>query len=345
MTIPKKSPGRPRSSRQKVENKDVVQISKTGVELEECWCRKCMCFKSVREFYDATDHYLDSNGKMSVCKGCVDELFKRTLQSEVDLYRTFLKVCRVLNIKYDESAINASLRHKETAESSGKIIDYLFSIYKNKLVVLTRPGSQHVGGKTVDLTFVEPQNYAEINPITAEDTDEVVDVKKRWGTIYSEEEYDYLETELADWMKTHKCDTKAEMTLLKEICHKSLEIRNDRVSGKPTAAKVKELQELMKTANVDPAKTAIAGGGRSQDSFSNFVKVIENEEPADYYQDKGLFKDFDNIEWYFKKFITRPLGNFLEVTKNFNLNDDEEDEEEIKTDENLFDHIKDANND
>ena len=96
--------------------------------------------------------------------------------------------------------------------------------------------------------------------------------------------------------------TKAEETLLKEICYKGLEIRNARTQGRSPGSLVKEYQELMKTANVDPAKTAIAGSGKARDTFSEFIKTIEQNEPADYYEDQKLFKDFDNIDFYFKKY-------------------------------------------
>jgi len=34
---------------------------------------------------------------------------------------------------------------------------------------------------------------------------------------------------------------------------------------------------------------------------------------------KGTFKDFDNIEFYFEKFITRPLKNFVMGSRDFNV--------------------------
>jgi hypothetical protein len=103
------------------------------------------------------------------------------------------------------------------------------------------------------------------------------------------------------------------------------------MEGKSTSGLVKEKQDLMKTASVDPAKTALAGSGRSQDTFSAFIKTIEENEPADYYKDKEMFKDFDNIDWYFRKYVTRPLKNFITQSRDFSVEvDDEENEFEIE---------------
>ena len=321
-------------TRRKLTNTGTIPPS-SKIKTFDSWCRKCMQMKKNSEFYDATDHLLDTNGKMSVCKDCINDLFMTTLQSEIDLNRTFLKVCRMLNIAYNEEAIGATLKHKETVENKGTVVENLFSIYKMKIVSVAKRDISR-DSSIVDLTFTEPQVYTEINPITDDDDEGEIDVKKRWGTNYTDEEYDFLETELADWEKTHKCDTKAEITLLKEICHKSLEIRNDRVGGKPTASKVKELQELMKTANVDPAKTAIAGGGKSQDTFSSFIKIIENEEPADYYKDKKVFEDFDNLDWYFKKYVTRPLKNFITQSRDFNVEVEDDDDDDFSVEDTIF---------
>ena len=50
-----------------------------------------------------------------------------------------------------------------------------------------------------------------------------------------------------------------------------------------------------------------------------FIKNIEETTPAEYYKDKELFKDFDSIEEYIKKFITRPLKNFITGSRDFNI--------------------------
>ena len=150
-----------------------------------------------------------------------------------------------------------------------------------------------------------------------------------WGEGYNFIDYEFLETELSEWKRTHKSDTKAEETLLKEICHKQLEIRRARSEARPTSSLIKELQELMKTASVDPAKTAIAGAGKSQDTFSAFIKTIEENDPADFYKDKGVFKDYDDIGKYFEKYITRSLKNFTTGSKDFNINDDDSDDEDV----------------
>jgi hypothetical protein len=47
--------------------------------------------------------------------------------------------------------------------------------------------------------------------------------------------------------------------------------------------------------------------------------LIEETEPAEYYADKTMFKDFDNIGFYFEKYVTRPLKNFVMGSRDFNV--------------------------
>ena len=83
----------------------------------------------------------------------------------------------------------------------------------------------------------------------------------------------------------------------------------------------------MRTASVDPAKANMASSGKSLDTFSAFIKTIEETEPAEYYKDKALFKDFDNINFYFEKYVRRPLKNFVTGSRDFNVDADTDDEE------------------
>ena len=47
-------------------------VTKTGVEVTECYCRKCMKMKKPTLFYSAVDFDLDANGKFSVCTACIN---------------------------------------------------------------------------------------------------------------------------------------------------------------------------------------------------------------------------------------------------------------------------------
>ena len=295
--------------------------TKPGLTIVEAYCRKCMQTKSATFFYEATNKELDTNGLMSVCKACCQDIYRSNLKIDGTIERAILRTCRTLDMKYDQDAIETTKTHIAALSQSGRNIEAIFGIYRQRLGIATKKNSE-------SMCFTEP-SYETIETMPMSGTEEDKELKKFWGDNYTLGEINYLEEELADWKKTHKCDTKAEESLLVELCHKSLEIRKERAlgTGHSTAELVKELQNLMKTASVDPAKTALIGSGRAQDTFSSFIKIIEENDPADYYKDKELFKDFDNIGWYFRKYVTRPLSNFIQNSRDFNVDFDEVDDE------------------
>lgn len=63
------------------------------------------------------------------------------------------------------------------------------------------------------------------------------------------------------------------------------------------------------------------------DPLGMWIGDIERYTPAEFYQDKSLYKDADGIGSYASRFIFRPLKNLLtgskEIDKEFNLSDGE----------------------
>jgi hypothetical protein len=302
-----------------------VGVPKIASELTSCYCRKCQKNRSARDFYDATDSLLDTNGKMSICRFCVKNIYEDFYVKKNDIYDAIYQTCRVLNVKYESESVEAVEKHLQSAEEKGKIIDQVFGTYLSKIKIADF-GRKDVSAE--DFTFHESIKYDAERLDATKYEDGVVDELERfWGTGMNPEQYQFLESEMDRYKRTHKCDTAAEESLLRQICFTELEIRESRQGGnKGSSSAVETLQKLMKTASVDPAKTAIAGAGKSQDTFSSFIKTIEQNEPADYYKDKGLFKDYDKIgPQYFEKYVTRPLKNFITQSRDFNIDESDDD--------------------
>ncbi len=283
------------------------------------YCRKCQKVKKISDFYKATDLYLDSNGHMSVCKDCVNEMYVSILDSEHgSISKTILRMCRMLNVKYDENAIASALEHTKIREADET---KLFGFYRLKLLTNNRTD---VSDTSIDLTYKDNPivNGGFDKPVEYEVSQDVIDF---WGEGLDTSEYAWLERTLDDWKKTHKCDTKAEEVLFREIVFKQFEIEKARKANSATGGLIKELQDIMKTASVDPAKSNIAGAGKSQDTFSSFIKMIEENEPAEVFgEEREAFKDFQGIEKYFEKYVVRSIKNFITGSRDFNIDSEEE---------------------
>jgi len=130
---------------------------------------------------------------------------------------------------------------------------------------------------------------------------------------------------LARYEETHRSDTASEKSLLRQICFAELDIRKARMNGgTPSSKLIDTLQNLMKTASIDPSKASLATTARTKGLISSYISIIEENEPAEYYEDKKLFKDFDGLDEYFKRNMTRPTKNFILQSRDFNVDKDDD---------------------
>jgi hypothetical protein len=280
-----------------------------------------MLEKPPIDFFDATDTFLDRSGKMSVCKDCINEAYERIFANEQSMEQTVLRLCRILNVRYDPAAIDAAKKHLTTFEEKGTESKSVFGIYKNKLL------SVQVGSKLseknwdIDLTFSEPnKDILEELPSGSIDNQEYFE--ESWGKLLKEEDYEFLEQRYGRWTHGREPDSYEEEILLRELCHKENEIRKARLESRGVDNLVKSLQELMKNSALTPALQKAASSGKVMDTIGMKIKMIETEEPAEHYKDRNLFKDFFNIGKYFLNYVTRPIENFFSGNKNFEITED-----------------------
>ena len=294
--------------------RSLTTVSKTGVEVSQVYCRKCMETKPPKDFYMRTNEFLDSNGYMSICKQCISEMYVRTYGVEHSLERAIYSVCKTVDIIYDEGAVQGTITQLET---QGKTHDDItvFGVYKTKIIPRTSLGKRSDGSGN-DLTFHENTSVPEavMNPAEFEDGNSIIDF---WGDGFATEEYKFLEQEFNNFKRTHKADTYAEIVLLKEVCYKMLDIQKSRKEEKSVANGVKELQALMTSLAISPNLANAANAGKGTETFGQWIKDIETTTPAEWVKDKSIFKDVDNIEEYTEQNIIRPLRNYITGSRDF----------------------------
>lgn len=312
-------------SRRRIREEDIGFKTPSGAIIQQSWCRRCSKMKDVESFNKAVDPILDTNGLMSICVECINELFDQFLLVETNYDRAILKMCRLINVKFSESAVVTANKIIAKFDNEGKAVTSKFGVYKS---AMAKEGKVYGIEKAVgSLTFSEPPLVV-IDRITPDQVGVTDDLESFWGKGLTLDQYEFLEREFGRYKKTHKCDTAAEESLLRLICFSELDIREKRLAGQSPDSSVKMLQDLMKTASVDPAKTAIAGSIGNRDTFSAFIKTIEDTEPAEYFADKELFKDWDDIGKYFRQYVTRPIKNFIIGSRDFDLDAVDDFEEE-----------------
>lgn len=299
------------------------------------YCRKCMKLLPEKQFYEGVDAGLiDSNGKLSVCKPCIQNLYNRFFEEYGNIEKAIHKLCTSLNIKYTNEAASATQKNITTLIEQGKTVRNVMGIYLSKIIATN---------KSMDKSIVEDNTYNDVGTIYMDKENiieeapipkEVIDF---WGKDLSKEDIRYLENEYVNFKKTHSAETYAEIVLLKQVCHTMLDIKRLRANGEETGTLVKELQALMKTLAVSPnAAVSSATGNKNNESFGLWIKDIEENEPAQWLlsDPRGdIYRDVSNIDSYFQKYIVRPLKNFILASKDFNVSEEDDDGESLMPDE------------
>ena len=308
------------------------------------YCRKCTKELPSKEFYDAVDNKLvDTNGKVSVCKDCIQDIYNDIYLETQSMEKTIHRLCILLNIKFSNEAVDATKKHIQTLLESGKNVNMIFGVYKQKITATN---------KSMDKSITQYEGYEDIGAIFTEkqiNTKEIPippDVIKFWGKGKSREDIEYLETEYANFKNTHSADTYAEIVLLKEVCETMLHITKLREANDPdTGDALKELRDLMKSLNISPnaVRTNTTPGA---DTFGKWIEEIEKEEPAQWLKNDprgDMLRDVGNVEEYFQRYFVRPMKNFIQGSKDFNVDDSEVEDYDIDPSEiDNFAHIDDG---
>jgi hypothetical protein len=294
-------------------------VSSTGVTVEMCHCRKCRMDKNPGEFYTATDTFLDTSGYMSICKKCVNDLYERYFQLTQSVDKTILSLCRLLNVKYDEKAIDALHAHLQTFEDRGKESQNIFGIYKTKLVTVQSISISERTKGINDFTFVEP-NRKVIESMKSDDSLDIKYLEKMWGKSpeLNQEDYEFLDNEYGRWVGPIGNVTHGEEILIRDICHLQNQIRKERILGND--GKVNNLiearQKIMKDGALTPLLQNAANSGKNADCFGVWLRDIEQTKPADYYENQEKYKDMDGIQEDIQD-IKRSAKNFLTGSHDF----------------------------
>jgi hypothetical protein len=308
-------------------------ITKTGVEITTCYCRKCMKTLPGTEFYDSVDKSrIDSNGKFSVCKDCIQKIYSELYDETQSIEKALHSLCIMMNVKYSNEAAAATKTNIETLMTGGKNINSVFGIYKSRLISVN---------PSMDKSTVEDLTYRDVGTIF---TTEVINTKEIpipmevivfWGKDIPRKDIEFLEGEYTNFKNSHKADTYAEIVLLKQICYTLLSIKNLRANNDDTGDAVKELQALMKTVAVSPNSLSAGVANKGAETFGLWIQDIEREEPAQWLKSdpRGeIYRDVGDVEEYFQKYIVRPLKNFIMSSKDFNVDDNDIDDGEITSD-------------
>lgn len=258
--------------------------------------------------------YQSNNGYINICNNCRDSYYYQL----VDLYsgseeKAIEHMCRQFGWIYHIDALEAS---RQISGDRSRISNYL---PKKNLGQTAMIGATDID--TVKFNYINKkseiiESVEHLEQLKADGLTSIpITSAERWGFgLFSDEEYKILDDHYEMLKKANpNCDSNQEI-FIKDLCYTKLQ--------QMTALKDKKLDDFDKATKLyrDTFKQAglktVAEKDTSNDeTFCMTLGFISEYTPEEFYLNKELYKDNDNIGDYIERHITRPMIN-LETGSN-----------------------------
>jgi len=226
-------------------------VKKTQVKKvsERLYCRNCQKTQSETNYYEAVS-LLDSNGKMSICKKCIGEIYNKHFKKSKDLTTSIYRTCKDVDVMFNEQALQGLKNHLLGEIEKGRDLKTPFGTYKSKLSTTCK---KHVMGNMI---------FANSEDMPTDPDDELddyeydnKDLRVKWGDypndtlIRFKRKYDFLRDNYNEKtsMHTEAIYKYVRYSVLEETANEkedtsAAKIYNDLANKAATAAKINPSQ-------------------------------------------------------------------------------------------------------
>lgn len=253
--------------------------------------------KSASPLYQSNDGYLN------ICNSCRDAYYYKL----VDLYdgnqaHAIRHFCQQFDIIFHEDALTAS---RQISSDRSRISHYQA---KKNLGQTARIGSTYIDGIKYDYqtklgNVIESREQAksETSTISASAVD-------RWGIGFTEADYKNLDEHYRMLKKNNPNADNNQEIFIKDLCNiNMLKIHAlQRGDSKEYATLVEQYAKTFKQAGL---RTVEEKDASNDETFCMTLGFISDYTPEEFYQDKELYSDWDNIGEYMERHILRPMIN------------------------------------
>lgn len=302
---------------------EVVNIPNKNSKHVCCCCREELL---PTEFYKSnSDFFVD--GHLPICKACFSNKFKYFISKYHSNKMAMQRMCMSFDIYFDEDLF----------DNCGVDENTILGIYFRKLNMSQYKGKtfedsiqsnfnlfdEKKTAKNIHSVVSENYNYEKTEDIHEIDPSDI----EKWGAGLDSEDYAILNSHYRLLTNSNpQCDGNAEIFII-DLCYTKMQqmkaVRESRVDD------YKKLTEsYIKSFTQAGLKTVKDTNAMEDFTIGVNVETIEKYTPAEYYKNKSLYKDHDNIGDYIDRFLLRPLKNLMRGTKDRDIEFFVRDEEE-----------------
>ncbi len=234
-------------------------------------------------------------GYLPFCKLCVERAYGSYLSQCKDPKMALRQTCRKFDLYWNEKAYYES---ESKANERSIISRYLTRLTTSRYAgksyddSLLDDGTLWSFGIRSDFSFDTKNDSAVSEGDLSEGQDSLKnripeiteDVKAFWGYGYPQRMYEELEQRRQYWMAKMEFDSDIDVgteALIRQICCLEVDIKRDRIDGKPVDKSVNALNSLLGSANLKPnQKKDDADANLESTPFGVWIKRWENQRPV-----------------------------------------------------------------
>lgn len=289
-------------------------------EVDKLVCTCCGKEKLFKDYYQSQSNLYKYYKKIPICKSCIDGIYNKYKNKYKDERVTIYNFCRLLDLPYGDSDYNGAVQHSE--KTGWKIYQSYFKQI-NSFGDVNNVGACFEDGEgLIDNDRSANKEYIDIETYNKSSEFKITpDILSFWGNGFQEDEYLFLTDEYHQYTTAYECDSPAMEKLLQQAAYESLEIRRKRERRESVDKHLKNLQDLLGSANIKPVQETGANA-TDQTTFGTLIKKWENEkpipDPLPEWKEKDVFQ-------YMKVWFLGHLSKMIGLNNPF----DKEYEEEV----------------
>lgn len=289
-----------------------MSTNKSNQKIEEKITKKCSCCNKEKElvanYYLASDDLVHSDSRIHICKACfIGKIDYDKTNTLIDMLR---RIDKPFVIDLYESASN----------NKNPLGEYMKNIAMPQWVGKTYMDSQF----DKNLSKFIPKNSITVVGDESNIETDGAELLRKWGK-FNQEDYIYLEHFYSEYRNNYATDTPVQVNLYKNIAR--VQLQAEKAFATNDIKQYKELMELSSKlhndGNIKPIQNTGANDDRGLSTYGLWIKEVEKDEPCEYFENKPLYEDYDSFKKYWEKWFIRPFKNIFNISKDFDVRDDD----------------------
>ena len=280
-----------------------------AVEKAVCCC--CGESLSVTKFYKSySNFYKDEH--LPICKDCFQRKFGQFATEYHSNKKAIQRLCMAFDIYFNEELFDGCDTNDETVV--GNYFRKLnMAQFKRERKTFENSITEGVLELSGDRKKVKGKRIAVVDEYDNVQEEEIKinpkDIEK-WGTGFDLTDYEALNTHYKHLKKANPNSDDNQEIFIIDMCYTKMQQMKAAREGR--VDDYNKLTDSYRKSFQQSGLKMVRESGSTEDFIIGInAETIEKFTPAEYYKNKKLYKDHDNIGDYIRRFLFRPLKNLI----------------------------------